>query len=89
MIESQKSYINISNRSEIEIKGVKDILSYDAEKIVFDVDGEELILTGSNFYVKKLDVESGISIITGTLDALSFNTASNKNQKSFLASLFK
>lgn len=89
MSEIQKNYININNRSEIEIKGVKDILSYDAEKIAFDINGEELILTGNNFYVKKLDVESGVSIITGNLDALSFNTTSNKNQKSFLASLFK
>ncbi len=88
MSNIQANQIIIKDKSFIEIKGVKDILNYDCEEIVLDINGEKLCLKGYDFNIKKIDTESEIAEITGTLISLAFNTES-KNKKSRLSALFK
>ncbi len=88
-MNTNEGFINITNRNDIHIKGVKDVISYDSEKIILDLEDSELILTGNNFNIKKVDVENKSAEISGTLNTLSFNDNSTKANKSFLLSLFK
>lgn len=88
-MSTTESYINIVNRNQIQIKGVKDVISYDSEKIILDLEDAELILVGNNFNIKKVDIENNHTEISGILNSLSFSDSSTKVNKSFLASLFK
>lgn len=85
----QDSHINIENRSEIQIKGVKDVVCYDSEKIIFKMNDEELILNGENFNIKKIDLDNSLAIVSGLLYSLNFSGHTSKSSKSFLKSLFK
>lgn len=86
---SNETDINIVNRSQIKIKGVNDIISYDSEKIIFSMDEADLVLIGDNFNIQKLDVTNGNAEVTGTLFSMSFTNGKSKSGRSFLASLFK
>lgn len=88
-MSTSESFINITNRNEIHIKGVKDVTSYDSEKIILDLEDTELIITGNDFNIKKVDIENKSAEISGTLNSLSFNDSNGKVNKSFLLSLFK
>ena len=83
------NYININDRHEIKIKGVKDIISYDSKKIIFDMESSELIINGNDFNIKKLDVENKEAFISGTFVSMAFNENQSKINKSFFTSLFK
>lgn len=87
-METSNSNIVINNRSEIEIKGIRDIISYDNEKVIFKLSDSSLALIGENFIVKKVDVENGCALVLGKLYSLSFSN-NNYAPKSFLSSLFK
>ena len=87
-METTNNNIVINNRSEIEIKGIRDIISYDNEKVIFKLSDSSLALFGENFVVKKVDVENGWALVLGKLYSLSFSN-SNYSPKSFLSSLFK
>ncbi len=65
--------ITISDRKLVEITGVADVISYNEEEIEIKTTNGELDIIGSNFNVKKLDVESGIMIIEGHLEGLNYN----------------
>ncbi len=84
-----ENYVSVSNRRQIQIKGIKDITSYDSEKVIFELEEGRLILTGNSFNVKKVDVENGVAEVTGELTSLSFDEKGSKINKSFLTSLFK
>lgn len=81
--------IIIKNRSHIEIGGVQDVISYDQERIVLALDDSELLMQGSNFYIKKIDVENKTATVTGYICSLSFSDTRSASSKSFLRSLFK
>ena len=86
---NDQSFISIKNKREITVNGAKDILSYDNEKIVFDMGDSELYMSGSDFLVKKLDIENKTAEIIGDLYSMSFSDELEKNKKNFLALLFK
>lgn len=88
-MSNNESYITITNRNSILIKGVNDIISYDSNKIVFDMDASQLIINGENFNVKKIDVENKCAEISGLFISLSFNDNGIRTGKSFFTSLFK
>ena len=85
----EQNNIIINNRSEIEIKGIKDIITYDSEKIIFDMGESQLILNGDNFNIKRIDVDNKCSLVTGYINSLTFSDIGGKAAKSFLSSLFK
>lgn len=88
-MSSSENYVSVSERRQVQIKGIKDIISYDSEKVVFELEDTRLILVGNSFNVKKVDVENGVAEVTGELTSLSFDDKSSKINKSFLTSLFK
>lgn len=88
MSTQQSSYLNITNRSEIDIKGVKDILSYESDKILFRTEDSNLLICGTNLNVRKFDIDNQCASITGHIDSVSYNS-NVKTSGRFLASLFK
>lgn len=81
--------VKIINRCEIEITGVEDISSYDSEKIIFKLNDTEMILSGKNFNVKKLDTDNRIAFVSGYVSSISYSERSSKEAKNFLKALFK
>lgn len=88
-MSTTESFINITNKQTLSIRGVNDITEYDSERIILDMSGEDLIICGENFNIKKIDVENKVAEITGEIYSLSFVSSTAKNKKSFLTSLFK
>lgn len=86
---NSQNRITITNRKEIEIVGVSDIIKYDTESVIFKVDEAELSLNGSNLNVKKYDIDNKSALITGLFTSLSFSDKIEKSGKSLLKSLFK
>ena len=85
----QSNFISISNRCEIEIRGVKDILSYESDKIILQLEESQLIICGNEFNVKKIDVDNQNALISGHVSSLVYSDDDKKRSGSFLASLFR
>lgn len=88
-MNTTESFISITNREVILIRGVNDIIEYDNEKIILDVCESDLMISGENFNIKKIDVENKIAEITGHMYSLSFADGNSKHNRTFLKSLFK
>ena len=83
------NFIGITDRREIKIKGVRDIICYDSNKIVFDMETAELTINGNDFNIKKLDIENKEAYINGSFLSMTFSDGQGRINKSFLTSLFK
>lgn len=81
--------INVVNRNEIEISGVVEVNSYNEDELDITTDFGNLLVSGSNFNVKKLDVESGVMCVKGTLDSIYYTDNSDTQNKTFLKRFFK
>lgn len=84
-----ENYINIINRSIIQIKGIDDIIEYNNNKIILRADSSQIIITGNDFNIKKFDIENKLAEISGVLLSLLYNDENCKMNKSFFSSLFK
>ncbi|MBQ2275958.1 MAG: sporulation protein YabP [Lachnospiraceae bacterium] len=83
--------INMNNRKEASISGVKDVLSFDAKEILLETELGMLMIKGDNLHVTKLTLDKGEVEVDGTIDSLQYSNMSGKQQEgeSFLSRLFK
>ncbi len=81
--------INAVNRDEIEITGVVEVNSYNEEELDITTDCGNLLVTGTDFNVKKLDVESGVMCVKGKLDSIYYTDNDSTQNKTFLKRFFK
>jgi len=72
-ISPQKEHhVNIKNRKELEINGVKEIDSFDNEEFLLETNMGYLIVRGQNLQLKNLNVEEGLVQIKGKLYELTY-----------------
>src|SRR5690625_1389052 len=72
-ISPQKEHhINISNRKELEINGVKEIDSFDNEEFLLETNMGYLIIRGQHLQLKNLNVEDGLVQIEGKVYELTY-----------------
>ena len=83
--------INLAERKNIVVTGVKKIDSFDSEEFLMDTTLGYLIIKGSDLEIIKLDTYQGNVSIKGRIDSITYmDTGSNKNkEESFLGKLFK
>jgi len=90
MEDGKRHAVSIENREKIVICDVKDVESFDEEKVTVETSMGSLTVTGSEFRMHKLDVEDGELVIEGWLDELKYSeTRSRDNQGGFFSRLFQ
>lgn len=83
--------INISQRKNITISGVKKIESFDELEFLLETNMGYMTIKGSSLEIIKLDTYQGDVTIKGKIDSLSYmeNSKKQKNQESVFSKLFK
>ena len=83
--------INITQRKNINITGVKKIDNFDENEFLLETNMGYLLIKGSNLEIIKLDTYQGDVSIKGKIDSLNYQDKVDKKQKneSVLSKLFK
>ena len=83
--------INITNRKNININGVKKIENFDESEFLIDTNMGYLKITGNNLEIIKLDTYQGDVSIKGKINSLNYIEDGKKQdkQESVLSKLFK
>ncbi|SFX39858.1 sporulation protein YabP [Thermoactinomyces sp. DSM 45891] len=80
------------NRNMLEVSGVVGVESFDSEEFLLGTDCGYLGIRGRELHIKNLDLMSGIVVIEGQFDDISYLDASalpSERQKNLLGRLFK
>lgn len=78
----------LNERNELKISGVTDVDSFDEEKVVAYTDLGELIISGDELHISRLDVESGDLSIEGNIVSMVY-AGSQAKSKGFFSRLLK
>lgn len=83
--------INLSERKNIMVTGVKKIDSFDSEEFMMDTTLGYLSIKGSDLEIIKLDTYQGNVSIKGKIDSMTYldNVTDKNKEESFLGKLFK
>ena len=86
-----KHSVVMTERENISVTGVIDVISFDEETIIAETEAGALILRGKDLHVNGLSLEKGELDIDGHIDSLAYEDQSNygKNKTSFLSKIFK
>ncbi|KGX90074.1 spore coat protein [Pontibacillus halophilus JSM 076056 = DSM 19796] len=83
-------HVKMNNRRNLEITGVKEVDSFDAEEFLLQTTMGYLVIRGQNLQMKNLDVEEGIVSIKGKVYELSYlDEQSGEKAKGFFSKMFK
>lgn len=78
----------LNERSELRVSGVTDVDSFDEEKVVAYTDLGELIVSGDELHISRLDVETGDLSIEGNIASLVY-AGNQAKSKGFFSRLMK
>jgi len=85
--QTTKSNLVLNNRNELNITGIKKVRSTEPNLIVANLDNGNIIISGSNLSVGRLDIKEGVLELTGVVDSIKY---SSQTSKSFsLKNMFK
>ncbi|WP_237458527.1 sporulation protein YabP [Pontibacillus yanchengensis] len=80
----------MNNRRNLEITGVKEVDSFDAEEFLLQTSMGYLVVRGQNLQMKNLDVDQGIVSIKGKVYELSYlDEQQGEKAKGFFSKMFK
>lgn len=87
VVETKPSRLVLENRKLLELSGVSKVISINESGAVVLTNGTKLYIEGGDISIEKLDVESGILILSGNFNEIKY---SGKNARvSFFRRLFK
>ncbi len=91
MNETIKQEIQLKNRKDLNISGVKKIYSLNENEFVLDTLLGKMRVCGSGLEMIQLDIEKGILIISGNISLMEYadNIKVKKDHSSFITKLFK
>ena len=83
--------INITQRRNINLTGVKKIESFDETEFLLQTNMGYMLIKGNSLEIIKLDTYQGDVAIKGKIDSLSYLESTNKKEKteSIFSKLFK
>lgn len=88
-IASFNHSINVTERKNIVISGVKKIDNFDDQEFMIETTMGYLKISGSDLEIIKLDTYQGNVSIKGKIDSLSYKEDSKNKEESFITKLFK
>ncbi len=77
----------LEGRKKISVSAVSNVESFDDESIVLLTDMGTLTIRGNDLHINKLSVESGETVIEGSIDSCVYSES--KEKQSMLMRLFK
>lgn len=90
MEQCKNSNLALENRKKLSLSGVKEIVSFQDERISLNTILGNLVIKGSNLKMSKLDVQSGEVIISGMILSMIYSGKKIKAPKeSLMKKLFK
>lgn len=72
-VERQNHEIRMGMRREMNITGVKEVLSFDERSVVLETACGEMTVEGSELRVGTLDTERGVVILAGRIDTVYYS----------------
>ena len=87
---SQSHQMMLNDRRSIEVTGVIDVVSFDAEEIILETSCGLLLIRGSDLHMNRLTLEKGEVNVDGSIDGLTYSDAACAGKKAghFLGRLF-
>lgn len=80
-----ESILNLSNQKNLSVTGVETVTNMSPTKVELCVCGQTMSISGANLEVEKIDVDSGILKLKGTVQEIKYNPQKEK----FLKRIFK
>ena len=77
------------NRESIEITGVTDIVSFDADEVYLETVQGMLAIQGENMHVSRLALDSGVVMASGKVVSVTYSDKKAVNAGSIISRLFK
>lgn len=82
--------IVLENKEKLSVSGVRDVDTFDENKIVLFITDDTLIVDGSDLHIQKFDVSVGELIIEGEVYSLTYTGSSGgKNSKGFFKKMLR
>lgn len=88
-ISTVSHQLQISERKQIMLTGIKKINSFDNEEFLMESTMGMILLKGSELEIVKLDTHDGNVSIKGKIDSFTYMDDKKSKEDSFLAKLFK
>lgn len=88
----ERHEVTIYNRQGMQVTGVMNVESFDAQEFVLQTGYGLLVIRGENLHIKTLNLESGIVAIEGMIYDLGYfdeKVPPSVKAKGFLGKLFK
>ncbi len=86
----QKNHkLQIIDRKQGVISGVKDVISFDPEAVLLDTYMGILTIKGKDLHVKRLTLERGEVDVEGEFDSLVYTQSKGAKRAAFASRLFK
>lgn len=81
----------LQGRRQLELCGVKEIISFDAKEVVLNTQQGILFVRGDELFVKRLTVEAGEVDLEGRIDSMIYSEKGGreKEKTSFVKRLFQ
>jgi sporulation protein YabP len=83
--------ITIDNRKHLQTSGVKDIYSFDENRVVLETSAGTLSITGEGLHINKLNIDDGNLTVIGTIHSCIYTESKDLREKSkgFFSRMFK
>ena len=87
-IKKEERGLQLNDRKELEVKGVKEIVSFDENGAELLTENGDLTVEGTGIRIAELDVDRGRVRITGRIDLLCYSAEPTEKKKGLRAKLF-
>lgn len=81
--------VQINDRKQGLISGVKDVISFDPEVVLLDTQMGILTIKGKDLHVKRLTLERGEVDVEGEFDSFTYSQSKSAKRAAFASRLFK
>ncbi len=79
--------VEIENRERITLTQVTDVDAFDENALWANLKEGGLELTGQGLHIEKLDLESGLLVVSGMLDSLTYTGKKTREKRGLLERL--
>ncbi|WP_040953049.1 sporulation protein YabP [Gorillibacterium massiliense] len=89
-VKTKRQEVRMLNRKVLEITGVLNVESFDAEEFLLETECGFLTIKGQNLHIKNLNLEQGLVAIEGLVNDLGYVDGNGQHKsKGLLGKLFK
>ena len=80
---------SVKMRKEMNISGVKEVESFDESCVILHTQEGEMTVEGKELRVGTLDVDHGVVILSGKIDAVYYSNDQGEKKQGFLGRLLR